>query len=114
MQKNGNLTIDRICGYTYICKKILAPLVLQPALFLVRTSLHHCQHVRTMPTHGYSYEAKRLHGSGASEWYSFQSMCRHTCAGHMANYLKIVTIGPLYCDPVPVRGAYSSKRGLNQ
>ena len=57
MQKNRNLANDRIHSYTYVRKKILAPLVLQPAPSLVCTSLHHCQHVRTMPTHGYSYEA---------------------------------------------------------
>ena len=31
--------------YTTVCKKILAPLVLQPAPSLVRTTLRHCRHV---------------------------------------------------------------------
>ena len=43
MQKNRNITNYRIRGYTYVRKKILAPLVLQPAPSLVHTSsLHSC------------------------------------------------------------------------
>ena len=56
---------------TYVCSKILAPLVLQSAPSLVCTFLHHCQHVRTMP---YTGTAKRLNSrmeDGASEWHSF-------------------------------------------
>ena len=49
--------INRIRGYMYVCKKILAPLMLQPAPSLLR----HCQHLRTIPTRRYRYEAKWPH-----------------------------------------------------
>ena len=52
----------RIHEYTYVRKKILAPLVLQPAPSLVRTSLRHCRYVWTTPTNGYSYGATAAWG----------------------------------------------------
>ena len=53
---------NRISGYTFVHKKIFAPLELQTAPSLLRTSFHHCRDVLTMPTHRYRYKAKRLYG----------------------------------------------------
>ena len=97
MQKNGNLTNYRIHGYTYARKKILAPLVLQPAPSLVRTSLHHCRRVRTMPTHGYSYETTAAWGAELQSGTLFnQCVGAHVALSHAqpikAKYLNIVAI----------------------
>ena len=63
MQKNGNLTNDRIHGYMYIRKKILTPLVLQPAPSLIRTSLPIADRCEQCLHTANSYEATAAWGA---------------------------------------------------
>ena len=81
-QVNGKLANDRIHGYTYVRKKILAPLVLQPAPSLVYTSVYKLAPLPTRVNDAYAQLQLRGNdrmGGGASEWHSMREHTRSVC-----------------------------------
>ena len=71
IQPHDRILVSDTATCTYVRKKILAPLMLQPVPSLLRTSMCHCRYVDAYTPVAATMLNGRI-GGGVMEWHSFQ------------------------------------------